>query len=117
MRFILLYFWLAPWVMAQKEPPTDLNSPFVKTAVLQNQLGQEETREVLSAEKRDNLLELKKADGTLVVVPLDKVVAIVPKLPSPDIRYTQDQASQALLLLRKAQPFIANLYLINYMKK
>lgn len=106
MRFILLYCWLASWVLAQKEPPIDFDSPFVKTAILQNQLGQEETREILSAEKRDNLLELKKADGTLVVVPLDKVVAIVPKLPSPDMRYSQDQASQALLLLKKAQPMI-----------
>lgn len=108
MRRILLLCLISPLAWAEKDPLIDFDSPFNKTAILLDALGKTETREVLEAQKKDNLLELRKADGTLVVIPEDKVVAVLPKLPSPGLRYTQAQAAQALIFLQKAQSKISN---------
>jgi hypothetical protein len=86
----------------------DFDSPFAKSAIILNALGQQETREVLGAEKKGNEIELRKADGTLVVVAEDKVVAIIPKLPSSGLKYTREEAAKAYLLLQKAQPQLLN---------
>ena len=103
MRSIHVILSVLMAVMAKAEVPMDLDSPFSKTAAFSNTLGQQEVREVVAGEKKGGLVELRKADGTLIVVPEAKIVAIVPKLPNTGLKYTQAEASKAYLFLQKAQ--------------
>lgn len=108
MRLLLIVFLFCVPALGRAETVMDFDSPFAKSAIIHNTLGQQETREVLGAEKKGNKIELRKADGTLVVVAEDKVVAIIPKLPSSRSKYTREEAAKAYLLLQKAQPQLLN---------
>lgn len=103
MRSLALLILISSVCWSQKVPVIDYDSPFNKTAILSDSLGQTEAREILVVEKKEGLLELRKADGTLIVVPLGRVVAIVPKLPNPSLKYTRNQAAKAFALLQKAR--------------
>lgn len=103
MRSIHVILSVLMAVMAKAEVPMDLDSPFSKTAAFSNTLGQQEVREVVAGEKKGGLVELRKADGTLIVVPEAKIVAVVPKLPNAGLKYTRAEASKAYLFLQKAQ--------------
>lgn len=105
--YVILFVLMA--VMAKAEVPMDLDSPFSKTVVFSNALGQKEMREVVGVEKKGSLVELRKADGTFFVLPEDKLVAIVPKLPNAGQKYTREDASKAYLFLQKTQPQLSGM--------
>jgi len=81
----------------------DLNSPFIKTAIIEGQYGKSEEREILSAKIVDKVFELVRPDGTLTVIDRDKVKAILPKLPSPGLAFTQQEAKDAFELIVRAK--------------
>jgi len=96
-----LGFWLAAgWLQA--EAPIDLASPFYKTAVVENRMGQSEDFEILRAKVVGENLEMMRLDGSIVLAPRAKVTAIFPKLPSDGFAYTQNDAQAALILLEAA---------------
>lgn len=100
-RAIALGFWLAAGLL-QAEAPIDLASPFHKTAVVENRMGQPEDFEILRAKIAGENLEMTKLDGSVVLAPRTKVTAIFPKLPSDGFAYTQKDAQAALVLLEAA---------------
>jgi len=77
----------------------DLDSPFIKTAIIEGRYGKSEEREILSAKIVDKEFELVRPDGTLTVIDRDKVKAILPKLPSPGLAFTQQEAKDALAII------------------
>ena len=81
----------------------DLDSPFTKTAIIEGQYGKSEEREVLSAKIVDKVFELVRPDGSLTVIDRDKVKAILPKLPSPGLAFTQQEAKDAFELIVRAK--------------
>ena len=81
----------------------DLDSPFIKTAIIESQYGKLEEREILSAKIVDKAFEMVRPDGSLVVIDKDKVTAILPKLPSPGLAFTQQEAKDALAIISKAK--------------
>jgi hypothetical protein len=81
----------------------DLDSPFTKTAIIEGQYGKSEEREILSAKIVDKVFELVRPDGSLAVIDKDKVKAILPKLPSPGLAFTQDEAKDALTIISRAK--------------
>jgi hypothetical protein len=81
----------------------DLDSPFTKTAIIEGQYGKSEEREVLSAKIVDKVFELVRPDGSLTVVDKDKVKAILPKLPSPGLAFSQEEAKSALAIIVRAK--------------
>ena len=81
----------------------DLDSPFTKTAIIEGQYGKSEEREILSAKIVDKVFELVRPDGSLAVIDKDKVKAILPKLPSPGLAFTQQEAKDALAIISRAK--------------
>ena len=81
----------------------DLDSPFTKTAIIEGQYGKSEEREILSAKIVDKVFELTRPDGSLAVIDKDKVKAILPKLPSPGLAFTQQEAKDALAIIARAK--------------
>jgi hypothetical protein len=81
----------------------DLDSPFNKTAIIEGQYGKTEEREVLSAKIVDKVFELVRPDGSLTVIDKAKVKAILPKLPSPGLAFTQQEAKDAFALIVRAK--------------
>ena len=81
----------------------DLDSPFNKTAIIEGRYGKSEEREVLSAKIVDKVFELVRPDGSLTVIDRDKVKAILPKLPSPGLAFTQQEAKDAYELIVRAK--------------
>ena len=81
----------------------DLDSPFNQTAIIEGQLGKSEEREILSAKINDKVFELVRPDGSLTVIARDKVKAILPKLPSPGLAFTQQEAKDALSIISRAR--------------
>ena len=73
-RAIALGIWLvAGWLQA--EAPIDLSSPFHKTAVVENRIGQPEDFEILRAKVAGENLEMTRLDGSIVLAPRTKVTA------------------------------------------
>lgn len=106
-RAIALGFFLAAgWLQA--EAPIDLASPFHKTAVVENRIGQPQDFEILRAKVAGENLEMTRLDGSMVLAPRTKVTAIFPKLPSDGFAYTQKDAQAALALLEAAAPVWTN---------
>jgi hypothetical protein len=81
----------------------DLDSPFIKTAIIEGQHAKIEEREILSAKIVQKVFELVRPDGSLTVVDKDKVKAILPKLPSPGLAFTQEEAKNALAIIIRAK--------------
>ena len=81
----------------------DLDSPFTKTAIIEGQYGKSEEREILSAKIVNKVFELVRPDGSLAVIDKDKVKAILPKLPSPGLAFTQQEAKDALAIIVRAK--------------
>ena len=81
----------------------DLDSPFTKTAIIEGQYGKSEEREILSAKMVDKVFELVRPDGSLAVIDKEKVKAILPKLPSPGLAFTQEEAKDALAIISRAK--------------
>jgi len=98
----LLVGWLITNV-GFAQAPIDLDSPFLKTAIVEGRLGKPEEFEIRQARVLAENLEMKKLDGSILVAPQAKVLAVLPKLPPDGFTYTQSDAQKTLEFLRKAQ--------------
>jgi hypothetical protein len=85
------------------EAPMDLDSPFVKTALIKENSGQIVEKVVRKGKIKSAIIELEKIEGSLLVLPSDQVLAVLPQIPQAGATYLQSDAQRALETLTKAQ--------------
>ena len=85
------------------EAPMDLESPFLKTALIKENNGLTVEKAVRKGKIKGGLIELDKDEGGLLVLPVDQVLAVLPKIPLAGTTYLQSDAQRALETLTKAQ--------------
>ena len=81
----------------------DLESPFLKTALIKENNGLTVEKAVRKGKIKGGLIELDKDEGGLLVLPVDQVLAVLPKIPLAGTTYLQSDAQRALETLTKAQ--------------
>jgi hypothetical protein len=85
------------------EAPMDLESPFLKTALIKENNGLTVEKAVRKGKIKGGLIELDKDEGGLLVIPVEQVLAVLPKIPLAGTTYLQSDAQRALETLTKAQ--------------
>ena len=85
------------------EAPMDLDSPFLKTALIKENSGQIVEKVVRKGKIKSGIIELEKNEGGLLVLPSDQVLAVLPQIPQAGATYLQSDAQRALNILTKAQ--------------
>lgn len=100
---VALFFFIFAASQAFANNLYDLDSPFIKAAIIEGQYAKIEEREILSAKIVQQVFELVRPDGSLIVVDKDRVKAILPKLPSPGLAFTQEEAKNALAIIVRAK--------------
>jgi hypothetical protein len=81
----------------------DLESPFLKTALIKENNGLTVEKAVRKGKIKGGIVELERDEGGLLVLPADQVLAVLPKIPQPGVTYLQSDAQRALGALTKAQ--------------
>ena len=79
--------------------PMDLDSPFVKTALIKGVAGAVEDREVSKAKIIGDKIELTKSQGGVALFPMSDVVGLLPKLPDSGVVYQLKDVDEAILFL------------------
>jgi len=82
----------------------DLESPFLKVALVKTKTGTVEKREIKKARLVGGNLELEKVEGGVAVFPAQDVLAILPLLPKRDDSCSVEEAEQAIRLLQGITP-------------
>ena len=85
------------------EAPMDLDSPFLKTALVRESNGQIIEKAVRKGRLRSGLIELEKAEGGLLILPSDQLLAVLPQFPQAGTNYLQSDAQRAFTVLTQAQ--------------
>ena len=99
-----LYLYLGLFSAALwAEAPMDLESPFLKTALVKENNGQITEKAVRKGRVKSGVIELEKNEGGLLVLPADQVLAVLPQIPQAGATYLQSDAQRALSTLNKAQ--------------
>ena len=80
----------------------DLDSPFLKTALVQGSTGVVEEREVQAAKVVGEQIELTTTKGGIALFPKDNILGLLPKYPEPGIVYRLEDVDQAIRLLESA---------------
>ena len=83
--------------------PMDLDSPFIKTALIRGTSGEIVEKSVRKGRIDGGNIELQKDEGDLLVLPADRVLAVLPKIPQAGETYLQSDAQRALAVLTEAQ--------------
>jgi len=81
----------------------DLESPFLKTALIKENNGLIVEKAVRKGKIKGGLIELDKDEGGLLILPVDQVLAVLPRIPQAGATYLQSDAQRALNILTKAQ--------------
>jgi len=81
------------------EAPMDLDSPFLKTALVKGATGATEEREVTKAKVVSDKIELTTTKGGVALFPIADVSAILPKLPNTEIVYQLKDLVEAIRML------------------
>jgi len=81
------------------EVPMDMDSPFPKTALLQDKTGKKEERDIQSAKLTGDKVELRYPGGGVGVFPRGEIMAIFPRLPNPGQEASLEQIDRALRFL------------------
>jgi len=81
----------------------DLESPFLKTALIKENNGLTVEKAVRKGKIKGGIIELERDEGGLLVLPADQVLAVLPKIPQPGSTYLQSDAQRALGTLTRAQ--------------
>ena len=81
----------------------DLDSPFLKTALIKENSGQIVEKVVRKGKIKSGIIELEKNEGGLLVLPSDQVLAVLPQIPRSGEAYLQSDAQRAFNTLSKAQ--------------
>ncbi|MCX6935628.1 MAG: hypothetical protein NTZ01_05495 [Verrucomicrobia bacterium] len=79
--------------------PMDLDSPFLKTALIKGSTGVVEEREVKMAKIVGDKIEFDTTKGGLALFPKNDVVALLPKFPESGVVYQLKDVDQAIQLL------------------
>jgi hypothetical protein len=77
----------------------DLDSPFVKTALVKGTTGATEEREVTKAKIVGDKVELTTTKGGVALFPVTDVSAILPKLPNAGVIYQLKDVDDAIRML------------------
>ena len=85
------------------EAPMDLESPFLKTALIKENNGLVVEKAVRKGKIKGGIIELERDEGGLLVLPAEQVLAVLPKIPQAGEAYLQSDAQRALNTLTKAQ--------------
>lgn len=85
------------------EAPMDLNSPFLKTALIKENNGLTVEKAVRKGKIKGGLIELERDEGGLLILPVEQVLAVLPKIPLAGATYLQSDARRALTVLIEAQ--------------
>lgn len=99
MRRALVILWFLAVGWSQAGAPLDLDSPFPKTALIQDKNGKREEREIQSAKPTGDKLELFYPQGGVGLFPRIEIVAIIPRLPKPGQDASLDEIDQAIRFL------------------
>ena len=81
------------------EVPMDLESPFLKTALVKGAGGVIEEREVTKAKIVGDKIELTTTKGGVALFPVSDVFAILPKLPNTGVVYQLKDVDEAIRML------------------
>ena len=92
--------WLLAVLAVQAEAPMDLDSPFLKTALIQDAQGKLEERVILKAKLTGASLEMETESGSIALFPKGQVAAILPRLPAGKEEYGTGEVEKALTLLQ-----------------
>ena len=77
----------------------DLDSPFVKTALVKGTTGATEEREVTKAKIVGDKVELTTTKGGVALFPVTDVYAILPKLPNAGVIYQLKDVDDTIRML------------------
>ena len=81
----------------------DLESPFLKTALIKESNGLTVEKAVRKGKIKGGLIELERDEGGLLILPVEQVLAVLPKIPQAGNTYLQSDAQRALAVLIEAQ--------------
>ena len=81
----------------------DLESPFLKTALIKENNGLTVEKAVRKGKIKGGLIELERDEGGLLILPVEQVLAVLPKIPQAGNTYLQSDAQRALAVLIEAQ--------------
>jgi len=81
----------------------DLNSPFLKTVLIQGNQGEVSDKIIRKGKVVGDMIEIEKEDGSLLLLPKSSVLAVLPRIPGPGCRYLQSDSVKALQILEQAQ--------------
>ena len=79
--------------------PMDLDSPFVKTALIKSSAGGVEGREVTKAKIVGDKIEFTTIQGGVAIFPVSDVLALLPKLPDSGTVYQLKDVDEAIRML------------------
>lgn len=95
-----LYLWLGLFSTGLwAEAPMDLESPFLKTALVKGSGGAIEEREITKAKLVGDKIELTTTKGGVALFPITDVSALYPKLPDAGIVYQLKDVDEAIRIL------------------
>ena len=79
--------------------PMDLESPFLKIAVVRGATGALEDREVSKAKIIGDKIELSKSQGGVALIPMSDVAGLLPKFPDVGVVYELKDVNEAIRFL------------------
>ena len=103
MRRVAVFFAILAAGWLQAGAPLDLDSPFSKTALMQDKNGKKEEREIQSAKLMGDKIELLYLTGGVGLFPQSEIVAILPRLPNPGAKASLEEIDQAIRFLEGIQ--------------
>ena len=99
MRWVMVLGWLLAAAAVRAEAPMDLDSPFLKTALIKGSGGAIEEKEVTKAKLVGDKIELTTTKGGVALFPTTDVSALYPKLPDAGIAYQLKDVDEAIRIL------------------
>jgi len=100
-----LYLWLGLFSAGLwAEAPMDLESPFLKIALVKGATGAIEEREVSKVKIVGDKIELITTKGGVALFPVTDVFAVLPKLPNAEVTYQLKDVDEAIRMLESLPP-------------
>jgi len=99
MRWMLALGGLLAAVMVRAEAPLDLDSPFLKTALITGKEGGYEERVIRAAKPAGVNLEMELQAGGIALIPKADVAAILPRLPEATMDFGIGDLQKAISFL------------------
>lgn len=103
MRWVMAVGWLLASGILRADVTWDLDLPFVQTALIQEKTGEVTEKAVRKGRVNGADLEMQKEEGGLLVLPRERVLALLPRLPQAGTPYLQSDAQRALRILQELQ--------------